>query len=205
MGNPFDGEEPATTAVATEEPVHVTDLDEVETEEPDADVDVDSNATADDETEEAPATPPVKNVKQVGAAKTTSSRKPVAEGYVAPVEAAKRLSEHLTIKGREAGLIGADQEIEIKPQVMYSYIKNNGPDSKNPLPRYTDPELTGGRECVVKVAEVIKWWEDKDARVSERKANAKVKADKKAENAKKAEAPAEAEDAPPTGVVVEAE
>jgi len=208
MSNPFDGGDTteSETAVATLDPqAEAETADEADA---DLDVDVDTAAETNDEVETI-ATPPVikgATVKKVGEKATTSTRRPVAEGYVAPVEAAKALSRHLTTKAREAGQIGEDQEVEVKPQVMYSYIKNNGPESKNPLPRYTDAALTGGRECVVKVEEVIEWWEAKDTRVAERKANAKAKADKKAENAKKETAAVvEAEDKEPAAPVVEAE
>jgi hypothetical protein len=199
MTNPFDSEEnTATTAEATEAAVTEAVLEEV-------DVDVDSGST-EDETETVDAPPTRKgNIVKVGEkAAKASSRPAVPEGFVSPVAAAKLLSEYLTKKAREAGDIGEDEAIEVKPQVVYSYIKNNGPESKNPIPTYAE----GGRENLLKIEEFIAWWEAKDARVADRKANAKNKAEKKAANAEKAKTDGvtEAEDtnadAPP---VVEAE
>jgi hypothetical protein len=119
-------------------------------------------------------------------AKKEPARPPVPEGKVSPVQFAKILSKHLTEKRGE--------ETTVAPQVVYSYIKNNGEGSKNPFPA-TKSE---GRAAVVDAEAALAWWDAKDARVAERKTAAAEKAAKKAEKAteKPAEQVVEAEDAP---------
>lgn len=180
MGNPF-GDDNETTAVATE------------VQEPDADLDVD--AGTDDGTEEVPETPPTKpgtKAKAEPKEKKEPARKPVAEGYITPVDAAKKLSEHLTAKAQESGAIGTNEKIEIRPQIVYATLKSNGEKSRNPIPQYTDPALTGGRQCVLKLGEFLAWWDAKDERVASRKV-------------KKVEAPAEAPTEADNSSVAEAE
>jgi hypothetical protein len=78
---------------------------------------------------------------------------------------------------------------------VYSYI-NNSQAGSNPFPI----EEVGGRKNMIAVNEAgvpvagLAWWDEKDERVAARTANAKAKADKKAQKA--AEAPVvEAEEA----------
>ena len=182
MGNPFEGN--ADTAVATD----------VAVVEPDADLDVDAGSDAVEDTVEDSAPPRTGNVRKTGEAKPKSTRTKPAEGYIAPVEAAKVLSKHLTEKARAAGQIADDEEIHIAPQVVYATLKNNSDKSKHPIPQYTDLAITGGIKAVVKVDEFLKWWDEKDKRVAERKTNVKKA---------KVETPV-AEDAP-TAPPVEAE
>src|SRR5262245_49330884 len=114
MGGPFDEDEVA--AVATLEP--------------DADVDVDTaSAAAEDETEDTSAATAAAPAKRTATKKTASTRAPVPEGYISPVAFAKELSKHLTAKARERDELGDDEEIEVKPQIIYSYI-NSTKDGK---------------------------------------------------------------------------
>lgn len=201
MSNPFD--EDAQAAAADEEglePENTEGSDEgvegSEVAEPDADVDVDS-AEETDETDE-PDDKPAGVVKKRSPSGATS-RPPVPEGYVSPVAAAKKLSEVLTARAREAGQLEDDEIIEVRPQVVYSYIRNSQ-GGKYPIPVYE----VGGRSNLLKLDEFIAWWDEKDKRVAERKANATKKAAKKAAKAK--EAPVEeAEGSEPEGEAVEAE
>jgi len=139
----------------------------------DQDVDVDAPAVADAEDSVA-TTQPVEPAKTETKA---PARPPVPEGKVSPVAFAKLLSAHLTAKARETDSEAA--EITVAPQVVYSYIKNNGPTSKNPFPS----EPAEGRAAVVDAEKAIAWWEAKDARVKASKVAAKEKADKKAAKA----------------------
>lgn len=193
MGNPFGGSE-SQTAVAIEEPTDEVAVEETNVDtEPDADLDVDGGEGPEDELEE-PSKPA--NVKKTGAAKTKSTKQPVAEGYIAPVAVAKALSKHLTEKARAAGKIADDEEIVIAPQIVYAALKNNGEKSKNPIPQYTDPAVTGGLKSVVKLDEFLAWWDEKDSRVANRQSNVKKTGDKattETVDTTPAEAPVEAE------------
>jgi hypothetical protein len=154
-----------------------------------ADFDVDAPVVATEDTVEAAPTEGEKPAKE----KKESTRPPVPEGKVSPVQFAKILTEHL----REQGRLDADKAVA--PQVVYSYIKNNGPESKNPFPA-TKAE---GRAAVVDADEAIKWWDAKDERVQASKTAAAEKAAKKAEKATAApETPTEVTEAP---ALVEAE
>jgi len=102
------------------------------------------------------------------------ARPPVPEGFVSPVEFAKQLSLKL---GKE-----------IKPQMIYSYIKNA--NKKDPFPASDQGER---KNCIV-VEEGFAWWDRKDARVAEQKKNAAEKAAaKEARAAEKAAGATEAE------------
>jgi hypothetical protein len=156
----------------------------------DTDVDFDApDADGDDETETLPAETTTDGDKPAKAPKVPA-RPPVPEGYVSPVAFAKLLTEHLEKNGasNRKGLISV-KENPIAPQVVYSYIKNNGKDSKNPFPQYTGEEVgVPGRAVVVKVDEGLAWWDEKTNRVGAR-AQAKAEADKA--KAEKANTPAE--------------
>ena len=138
-----------------------------------ADVDI---VTGDELDTPAPDTNPATATKE-------PARPAVPEGYVSPVNFAKALSEQL---GKE-----------IKPQVIYSYIKNGGKENK--LPTYEE----GGRANLLKLDEALAWWTAKDTRVAAQKEAAAVKAAAKAERAanKSVTETTPAEDTP----VVEAE
>jgi hypothetical protein len=169
-------------------------------EEPD-DLDVDVDMDAEDTVEDtAPAAPGTTKTEKAEKAEKKPARPPVAEGYVSPVAFAKILTEHLAAKGAEnkKGKIGPDNPIT--SQMVYSYIKNNA-GSKNPFPLENDPAKTGGRVGVVKPEDGLKWWDDLRARVLERQANAKAKADKAAAKAEADKAKAETPQAPEAPVV----
>jgi|SRR5688500_2806088 len=162
--------------------------------EPEAPENFDVDApTAEDTVAEAPvATEGEKPAKE----KKESTRPPVPEGKVSPVAFAKILSEHKTAQAREKDPEAA--AVVVAPQVVYSYIKNNGPESKNPFPA-TKAE---GRAAVVDPEAALAWWDAKDARVAATKASAAEKAKAKADKAKGGETVTELPEQP---AVVEAE
>jgi hypothetical protein len=138
------------------------------------DVDVDAPAPVAEDT----VAPTTTEDKPAAKAKE-STRPPVPEGKVSPVHFAKLLSEHLRQDHPELGVrLGSDSTVA--PQVVYSYIKNNGPESKNPFPA----EKTEGRAAVIDPEAGFAWWDAKDLRVKAQKAGAAEKAAKKAEKAK---------------------
>jgi hypothetical protein len=141
----------------------------------DANLDVD--IPADDETDV-----PVSEGDETKAAKPAKATRPKApEGFVKPVEFAKILSAHL--------------DKVVPPQVVYSYVKNNqGDTAKNPFPVHTGSD---GYEWYIKPEEGLKWWDNKNARVTASKA---AKAEKAAKKASAAEATTIA-DSEPTAVV----
>jgi hypothetical protein len=163
---------------------------------PNSDFDVDTP-----EAEDVVAEPVAEGTAEAPKAKEKKepSRPPVPEGKVSPVQFAKILSEHKTKKARETDPEAA--EITIAPQVVYSYIKNNGEGSKNPFPA----EKSEGRAAVVDADAALAWWEAKDARVAASKASAAEKAKAKADKAaaKPAETVTAAEESQPE--LVEAE
>jgi len=142
---------------------------------PNFDVDVDAPAAV--ETEDSVAETPATTDTKAEKAPKEPSRPPVPEGKVSPVAFAKLLSAHLTAKARETDPEAAEKTVA--PQVVYSYIKNNGPDSKNPFPA----EKAEGRAAVVDADAALAWWDAKDARVAASKAS---KAEKDAAKAAKA-------------------
>jgi hypothetical protein len=111
------------------------------------------------------------------------TRPPVPQGFISPVQFAKDLTKHLREKNAE--------QKEIPPQQIYSMIRNSG--KENPFPVYSE----GGRNNLIKLEEGLAWWDAKDTRVAERKANAEAKAAKKAAAAaNKTETVTEAEGEP---------
>jgi hypothetical protein len=179
MSNPFD----------TAEAAEVEELGSVE-----EDLDVEalgeaSEDEAEDTVEAAPAAPKGKS----GAAKEKKgpARPAVPEGYIMPVAFARELTKHLAARGAENkhGKIHPDTNV-IPPQQVYSMMRTNGSDSKNPFPVH---ELEGFT-TLLKLEEALAWWDAKDARVSKSKAEKAAKAAKKAE---KAESAAEGEDNTP--------
>ncbi len=205
MSNPFStgpvaAENEAVGTVAVQEPETLTnteaapeELGEVDT--PSESDEVDTVPQGATETKEKPA----KAAKE-------PARPPVPEGYVSPVAFAKILSGHLskkaTEKAREADPNAEEVKIEIKPQMIYSYMKNAHPstNSKNPWPRYSE----GGRENLLKVEESLAWWDAKDARVASSKETQAAKAAKKAAKGTSEQAAAETGEVA-TGPVEEAE
>lgn len=191
MTNPFEGPEDVEV---DETAVEVEDLD-VETVEDDEDAAEDTvEATPTEGKEKAPKAKKEK----------TPARPPVAEGYVTPVAFAKLLTKHLESRGAENKKGPINDSNPMPPQQVYSYIRNNQ-GGKNPLPIYTDPALTGGREYVLKPEEALAWWDEKDERITTSKTAKAEKEKAKAEKAaSKAEDVTEAE-AAEVGEVEEAE
>lgn len=131
-------------------------------------------------------------------AKKEPARGDLPEGYVTPVGLAKILGEKGLQKNREGEVL-----TEVKPQMVYSYIKNASKD--DPFPIETIQDSIGKDRQAVKVEAAIEWWERKNARTEERKANAAAKAAKKAERAAAKEAADAGETEEAEGEAVEAE
>jgi len=148
-----------------------TDAADVETVEPTAEVD-EVEATAD-----APKAAKVKK---------EPARGDLPEGFVTPIGFAKILSEKGLQKDR-AGEVVKD----VRPQMVYSYIKNAPKDDAFPLEDVTDS--IGKTRSVVNIEKGLDWWTRKNDRTEARKTNAAAKEAKKAEKAAaKAAEPADA-------------
>jgi hypothetical protein len=143
---------------------------------PDFDVDVDAPEVTQN-AEDTVDVPAETAEKAKAEKKKESTRPPVPEGKVSPVAFAKILSEHLR-KPHDTLGTRLEEGKSVAPQVVYSYIKNNGADSKNPFPT----EKAEGRAAVVDAEAGLKWWDEKDLRV---KASKDGKAQKAAEKAAK--------------------
>ena len=132
-----------------------------------------------DEAEETAEEKPAKKAK----AKKEPARGELPEGYVTPVGLAKVLTE----KGLHTNRDG--EVTEVKPQMVYSYLRNSPESDKFPLETIQDS--LGKDRQVVKIEAGVAWWERKNERTAARKANAAEKAAKKAERAAAKEAEAE--------------
>jgi hypothetical protein len=165
----FEGHTTDSEATADDIDLEVNDDDNLDVDTPNAD--------------EADVVPAEGTSPDAKAAKATSTpRTKAPEGFVKPVEFAKILSEHL---GKT-----------VPPQVVYSYVKNNGGEgAKNPFPVHA----VDGYAWYIKPEEGLAWWDAKNTRVAASKAANAAKAAAKAE---KPAAVVEAEDSTP---VVEAE
>lgn len=119
------------------------------------------------------------------------------EGKVTPVGLAKILTERKMHQNK------AGETIEVKPQMVYSYMKNSSKDDK--LETHTIRDSNDQPREVFDIEDAIAWWTRKNERVVARKANAAEKAAKAA--AKPAEAKAEGDSASstPEEAAVEAE
>jgi hypothetical protein len=144
-----------------------------------------------DEVETVDATEAPKEPK----AKAAPKRGELPEGYVTPVQLAKVITEKGLHTDREGGH-------EVKPQMVYSYIKNS--PKEDPFPISTVTDSIGVERQALLEDEGVAWWERKNERVAARKANAEQKATAKAERAA-AKAVAEAEGDESTAEVTEAE
>jgi hypothetical protein len=122
-------------------------------------------------------------------AKAEPKRGELPEGYVTPIGLAKALSQEKD---------GTNDSV--KPQMVYSYIKNA--PAAHPFPSEVVTDSIGAQRNALKLEEGLKWFHEKDARVAERKQNAAAKAEKKAAKASTSETPAATE---PAGEVTEAE
>lgn len=123
------------------------------------------------------------------------ARGDLPEGYVTPVELAKVLTERKMHTNRQG------EVAEVKPQMVYSYIRNAPKDNAFPIETVTDSN--GKERQAVKLEAGIEWWAAKNERTAARKANAANKEAKKAERAAAKAAEAEAEGDEVEGVEVE--
>jgi hypothetical protein len=149
---------------------NVAELDDVDA--PEVDVEA-TDEEATDEVEEG-----TEEVKAEKAPKE-KARGDLPEGYVTPVGLAKVLSE-----AKEDGSFyhtARDGSHEVKPQMVYSYVRNAPKD--NPFPLVDVEDSIGATRKVVKLDEGLAWWEAKNERASAKKANAAAKAQAKAEKA----------------------
>jgi hypothetical protein len=179
-------DEPAEVDPTVTQPAETTPVENAEL--PATDFDVDAPEV------EAATTTGEKPAKE----KKEPTRPPVPEGKVAPVAFAKILTEHLRKEHPELGVRLAEDKV-VAPQVVYSYIKNNGADSKFPFPA----EKAEGRTAVVDADAGLEWWDTKDLRV---KASKTAKADKEKAKAEKAAAtPAAVTEAEAPVAITEAE
>jgi hypothetical protein len=145
----------------------------------------------------------VEPVAEATEEKKTSKRPSMPEGYATPIAFAHALTEKLRAEGK----LGDGEEF--RPQVVYSNIRNIS--KTNPIPVvYVDTEGNEYEDqnedrtlrpafrldADGKMAEAMQWWDEKEARVAQRKQNAKEKAEKKASAPAKAAKKADTEEAP---------
>jgi hypothetical protein len=181
---------------------------------------VDTPEALDDEETDAPAETTTTEKAAAPKAEKKPARPAVPAGYIAPVEFAKRLTEHLEKQGKsnKNGPITTKSAESagnpIPPQYIYSMINQSRRESsKNPIPTYVStkdgqifktgeaPEGTKiERENLLVLEEALGWWDAKDRRVAASKAEKAQKEQAKAEKAK-----AEAEKATVTEVETPAE
>lgn len=153
------------------------------------DLDVDATDGEDDEVEDVPDGAVTKTKDKPAKAKEQPKRGDLPEGYVTPVGLAKVITERRLYTTRD-GVVGA----ELKPQMVYSYIKNA--PKANPFPGEEVTDSNGNKRFAVEIEKGVAWWEAKNASAQERKENA---ARKLSEQAKAAAAKAAAAGATTTG------
>ena len=136
----------------------------------DQNVDVENLGDTADDVEEvaAPATEATaaapKKVKE-------KARGDLPEGFVTPIGLTKAINE----RGLAFDKDGAPKEL--RPQEVYSYIKNAPKGYEFPGEEVTDS--LGNKRSVVKLEAGVAWWVAKNERTAARKANAAEKATKK--------------------------
>jgi hypothetical protein len=184
----------ATTRPAIKEPMQIgTNEENTMARRNTAEVDVPEN-----ETEEVATTTEGETTEKAPKAKKEPKRGELPEGFVTPIGLAKVLTE----KGLHQNKDG--ETVEVKPQMVYSYINNAS--KEDPFPLQTVTDSIGAERKVVNLDEGVAWWERKNARVAERKANAAAKADAKAKRAADKATATEAEgESSDAGEVTEAE
>lgn len=102
------------------------------------------------------------------------------EGYITPIGFAKLATELKLHTDRQGGH-------EVKPQMVYSYMRNAPKD--DPFPILIVQDSNGDDRQVVKPEDAVAWWTRKNERVAGRRANAAEKAEAKNRRAaEKAEA-----------------
>jgi len=112
--------------------------------------------------------------------KSEPKRGQLPDGYVTPVGFAKILEQRGLQKDRDGNVL-----TEVRPQMVYSYKKNAPKDDPFPIEKVQDS--IGVEREALKIDDGVAWWERKNKRVDDKKANAKAKADKAAENKAKRE------------------
>lgn len=115
--------------------------------------------------------------------KKAPTRGTLPDGYVTPVGLAKAI----TVAGLHFNKDGV--ATDLKPQVVYSYIKNA--TKEDPFPMETVVDSIGKSREAVKADAGIAWWTRKNDRTAARKVSLVAKAEAKA--AKVAAAPAASE------------
>jgi hypothetical protein len=94
------------------------------------------------------------------------------EGFVTPVGFAKIVGERGLHTNRDGEVV-----TDVKPQMIYSYIRNSPKD--DPFPVQEVEDSNGVKRQVLDIEEGVAWWERKNDRASQRKQNAADKAAKK--------------------------
>jgi hypothetical protein len=144
-----------------------------------------------DETTETPAEASTETKTE---AKPKGKRAKLPEGWGTPIQFNNALTKYL----RETGVLAEDDD-DHRPQVIYSYIKNKSKDHPFPVHYVTEageerPEDDDETRPALKLAgsedgrfpefgEAFLWWEEKEERVKNRKANAAKKAAEKKDKA----------------------
>jgi hypothetical protein len=149
----------------------------------DEDLDVEE---PDEDLEEVEATESKGESKGKGKESDKPKRGDLPEGYVTPIGFAKIVGERGLHTLRDGTV--AD---EVKPQMIYSYMRN-APKS-DPFPIEKIKDSNGVERQVLKVDEGVAWWERKNERAAGRKQNAADKAAKKESNGKQSKESGEAD------------
>lgn len=170
----------------------------------DLDVETPAEPDSDDDVEDIPVGPndetagtdkPKKATKE----KAQPKRGELPDGYVTPIGLTKAINEQGLYRNREG------EVAELKPQMVYSYIKNAPKDRPYPGETVTDSVGTQRENCV-KLEDGLAWWNAKNEAAEQRRQNAAEKAEKAAAaKAKKAAATTEAEGDDEPAVTEEAE
>jgi hypothetical protein len=136
------------------------------------DVDIDFDTTDEVEvTEEATAK------EKPAKAKKEPVRGKLPEGYVTPIALAKAINE------RELAFDRNGNVKELKPQELYSYIKNSPKDLPFPSVEVED-SLGKARANVTTLEQGLEWWTAKNERTQSRRASAAEKKAAKEQRAK---------------------
>src|SRR5689334_5846487 len=106
------------------------------------------NPTADETEDVAVATEG--GEKSEPKAKKEPARGELPEGYVTPIGLAKALTEQKLHTNREG------EVVEVKPQMVYSYIKNAPKD--HPFPIETVKDSLGKDRQALKLEDGLTWW-----------------------------------------------
>jgi hypothetical protein len=127
------------------------------------------------------------------AAKKEPARGDLPEDIVTPVGLAKLLSKPIDGNAENtdaSNFYHTDKNggHEVKPQMVYSYMKNAS--KEDPFPVITTEDSIGKQRQTVKVSEGLAWWSRKNERAAARKASAAEKAEKSAAAKAKKEAEA---------------